>query len=220
MPTLAKTIFELGRIYNCLNQKLFNGELESPLITVQSKGKRPVLGWCTSRQVWKQTKDGEKTYYEINISAEYISRCTEDIVHTMLHEMVHLYAAMKGIKDTSRSGTYHNEKYRDLAIKHGLAVEKDDKYGWTLTSLTESTLEIVKEIKANKYAFGIYRQDTAPTGPGKKKKSSTRKYICPTCQTSVRATKDVNIACLDCKAVMQKEQDEDENDEFNERIAS
>lgn len=31
-----------------------------------------------------------------------------------------------------------------------------------------------------------------------KKKSSTRKYICPQCSCSVRATKAVNIGCLGC----------------------
>lgn len=35
-----------------------------------------------------------------------------------------------------------------------------------------------------------------------KKKSSTRKYICTQCKCSVRATKEVNIACLDCNVKM------------------
>ena len=32
--------------------------------------------------------------------------------------------------------------------------------------------------------------------------SSTRKYLCPCCGNSVRATKSVNIGCLDCQAPM------------------
>ena len=31
-----------------------------------------------------------------------------------------------------------------------------------------------------------------------KRPTSTRKYICPICHNSVRATKNVNIGCLDC----------------------
>lgn len=31
-----------------------------------------------------------------------------------------------------------------------------------------------------------------------KKKSSTRKYVCPKCGLSIRATKIVRIACMDC----------------------
>ena len=45
---------------------------------------------------------------------------------------------------------------------------------------------------------------TLPKGAGNgtvtktKKPSSTRKYICPCCHQSVRATKAVNILCGDC----------------------
>lgn len=31
-----------------------------------------------------------------------------------------------------------------------------------------------------------------------KKKSSTRKYVCPKCGISIRATKEIRIACIDC----------------------
>ena len=39
---------------------------------------------------------------------------------------------------------------------------------------------------------------------GKPKKTSTRKYVCPCCGNSVRATKDINIICGDCMEVMIK----------------
>ena len=37
------------------------------------------------------------------------------------------------------------------------------------------------------------------------KSSSTRKYVCPCCHTSVRATKQVNIMCADCDEYMVEE---------------
>ena len=41
---------------------------------------------------------------------------------------------------------------------------------------------------------------TLPKGSGSrtKKPSSTRKYICPKCGNSCRATKTINIICGDC----------------------
>lgn len=39
-----------------------------------------------------------------------------------------------------------------------------------------------------------------------KKKSSTRKYLCVRCHNSVRATKDVNIMCMDCGLQMIKQE--------------
>lgn len=38
-----------------------------------------------------------------------------------------------------------------------------------------------------------------------KKKSSTRKYICPKCGLSIRATKVVRIACMDCGNIQMEE---------------
>ena len=38
------------------------------------------------------------------------------------------------------------------------------------------------------------------------KNTSTRKYICPICGQSVRATKRVNIMCMDCNAPMVEEE--------------
>lgn len=38
-----------------------------------------------------------------------------------------------------------------------------------------------------------------------RKKSSTRKYICPKCGLSIRATKAVRIACIDCGNVQMEE---------------
>lgn len=48
---------------------------------------------------------------------------------------------------------------------------------------------------------GGYSAGTTPTDG--KRPSSTRKYICPCCHNSVRATKDVHIICADCAEMMQ-----------------
>lgn len=46
--------------------------------------------------------------------------------------------------------------------------------------------------------------DSKTTNPSKKK-SSTRKYICPKCGLSIRATKVVRIACMDCGNIQMEE---------------
>ena len=100
------------------------------------------------------------------------------------------------IQDTSRSGTYHNARFKDIAERHGLHVEKSQKYGWTVTTLTEQSKEIVEPI-----ATLLTLKRILPSKP-EAKKTSTRKYICPTCEMSVRATKQVNINCGDCEIQM------------------
>ena len=52
--------------------------------------------------------------------------------------------------------------------------------------------------------MGALPKGTASSGTGAAKKpSSTRKYICPICRQSVRATKIVNILCGDCMVKME-----------------
>ena len=36
------------------------------------------------------------------------------------------------------------------------------------------------------------------------KKTSTRKYVCPVCGNSFRATKDINVLCMDCNQQYEK----------------
>jgi hypothetical protein len=196
MPTLGKTTFELERLFRLLNHWYFADALPRPIITVQTAGKKPTLGWCSNGKRWNE--DGTTKYYEINMSAEYLTRSNEAIVTTLLHEMVHLYCTVKGIKDTSRFGTYHNENFKRAAEAHGLNITKSEKYGWHDSTLQEP--DVMDKLKVNRSAFTVARQAAQPKSGGTK--SSSRKYICPVCATTVRATKEVSIICGDCQELM------------------
>ena len=64
------------------------------------------------------------------------------------------------------------------------------------------------DILINRNEFGGFQIGGTGTHSGTalptltKKPSSTRKYICPCCGMSVRATRSVNIGCLDCDVPM------------------
>lgn len=135
-------------------------------------------------------------FYEINICAEYLARPFEQICETLLHEMVHLYNLQVGVQDTSRSGTYHNKKYKEAAEQHGLTVDKDSKYGWTKTSLNDEAKAFVDGLQDKK--FQLFRKPSFKMGGSSKTKQSTRKYVCPMCGCIIRATKEVHVICGDC----------------------
>ncbi|MDY4519538.1 MAG: site-specific integrase [Candidatus Spyradocola sp.] len=111
-------------------------------------------------------------------------------------------------KDCSRGNTYHNRRFKDAAEARDLHIEHSDKYGWSHTSPTDALLSFVldhdlTDILINRNELMGYRVTGTGTHSGAPttitpKPSSSRKYICPCCGTSVRATKAVNIACLDC----------------------
>ncbi len=194
-----ETVKYLERLYDYCNDKLFNNELEKPVITVQLDSKNKTYGWFTPRKVWKQA-DTDDSAHEINITAQELNRPVKQIASTMIHEMCHYYAEVNNMQDTSRSGTYHNKLFKQIAEKHGLTVSKMPTIGWSHTELKLDTDALITEFIKDNPETLIYR---TPVFTGQMvKTSSTRKYICPCCQQSVRATKQVNIMCLDCNEPM------------------
>ena len=198
----------LNKIFDLLNEEFFESALSRPTITIQSTPR--AYGHFSLREdTWVSKLGGT---HEINIGAGTLARPIEEVAATLLHEMVHYWNYEQGIQDCSRGNTYHNRKFKEAAEARGLIVKHSDKYGWSHTSPAEALLEFVIEndltdILINRNEFsgfqiggtGTHSGTAVPTTP---KKSSSRKYICPCCGMSVRATKVVNIGCLDCGARM------------------
>lgn len=197
-----ETIKYLSKMYDYVNEKLFNNELEKPVITVQLDIKNKTNGWFTLGKVWKENAEDEGAH-EINMTAQQLNRPIGQIAATLIHEMCHYYAKLNNLQDCSRSGTYHNKLFKKIAETHGLKVECVQTIGWSHTELTEDSEKLIADFVKDNSETLIYR---TPVVKGQMvKTSSTRKYICPVCGQSVRATKAVNIMCLDCNEPMQEE---------------
>lgn len=99
---------------------------------------------------------------------------------------------------------HHNKRFKSMAEAHGLEVEHHPKYGWTITSPGVDLLDFIEQQgwQDLQMVEGVSLLDvlgTLPKGGSRTKKpSSTRKYICPKCGNSCRATKAINIICGDC----------------------
>ena len=196
----------LENAYNILNNEYFGGVLPPVVITVQSSPK--TYGHYTTWDAWCSQ---DKGFREINLSAESLSRPIENTIATLIHEMVHHYCSMAGIKEVSRSGTYHNKRFKTEAEKRGLVIGYDRKVGHSPTSPADELIEFIESqgwTGIDLSRTGLYETDGSGNSNGAdgslagKKKSNVRKYICPTCVCSVRATKEVHIGCLDCNVVM------------------
>ena len=208
LTTYNRAAAYLNSIFDLLNDRYFEGALSRPIITIQSTPK--AYGHYTLYDAW--SVDGDKGMREINIGAGTLARPIENVCATLLHEMCHYFNYVHGIKDCSRGGTYHNKSFKATAEGHGLCVEYSDKNGWAITSPSDDLLDFVlsyglTDILMNRNEFGGLSIGGTGTHSGTfgaitPKPSSTRKYICPCCGNSVRATKSVNIACMDCQQIM------------------
>lgn len=199
----------LNKLFDLLNERFFENALSRPTITIQSTPR--AYGHFSLRPDTWQSVTGSS--HEINIGAGTLSRPIEEVAATLLHEMVHYWNYEKGVQDCSRGNTYHNKRFKAAAQTHGLHVEHDSLYGWTITRPNDELLDFILEndlgdilINRNEY-HGIAVPGTGAHSNGgiaipPPRKTSSRKYTCPHCGNSVRATKAVNIACLDCSVPM------------------
>lgn len=199
----------LNKIFDLLNEEYFENTLSRPTITIQSTPK--AYGHFSLREDTWISKVGAT--HEINIGAGTLARPIEEVVATLLHEMVHYHNWTNGIQDCSRGNTYHNKRFKAAAEQRGLCVSHSDKYGWSHTAPTDALLQFcldndLGDILINRNEHFAYRVTGSGTHSGTPlppptKKTSTRKYICPCCGASVRATRIVNILCGDCMAKME-----------------
>lgn len=196
----------LVKIFKDINEEYFDNKLEIPTITIQSSV--GAYGHVSVQKIWHTN---EFATHELNLSADYLNRPIDETVATLIHEACHLYALQNGIKDTSNRGVYHNKRFKDIAENIGhLHIEKHDKYGWTVTYPTEDTLDFIirygfediQLVRGSQYMFtsggGAMAGNGGVKPPKTRKPSSTRKYICPCCGNSFRATKQLNVMCMDC----------------------
>lgn len=202
----------LEKAFNLLNEDWFEGKLETPIITIIPTPR--AYAHYTTANVWKTANGGKR---EINVASGTLDRPLEEIIASLMHEMVHMWNDMVlNVQDTSRGSFWHNRLFAIEAEKHGLTVEKSPKCGYATTGCDDTLLEWVidhdelREIemcRSNIWhnASGIGGKATNGGAPATTSTNShSRKYICPTCGNSVRATKAVNVICGDCMERMQE----------------
>lgn len=203
MKTKELNINELYRVFDLLNEKLFNKKLEIPVMLIQSRRKN-ILGTCSVNRIWanKNSKKAKKNY-EITLSAENLDRPIEEIVATLLHEMIHLHCSLNNIKDTSNNHVYHNKKFKEEAEKYGLIISYAQTIGWSVTILKDETKKLIATFKINEKLFEYYR-DVHQLLRVAKEKNKRNKYKCP-CDITITSSKELNIICGICKDPFIKE---------------
>jgi len=189
-----------NKLYDMLNNDFFNGEMERPVITIQSTPK--AYGHFSLYEAWTVNGQGVP---EINIGAGTLTRPIEQVIATLIHEMTHQYNFINGIQDCSRGATYHNKMFKIAAEAHGLIVERSEKYGWCITSCSDELFQWILDNELEDIQLNRNDLDAEIISGGTRKRTATGtrashsiRYHCPKCNAIVRATRVVNVICGDC----------------------
>ncbi len=208
---MSRLCVELERLFRMLNEELFNNELPTPIITVIPTPR--AYAHYVPFDIWS-TKESAKR--EINIASGTLDRPIENIVGSLVHEMVHMYNdIVLNVQDTSNKGVWHNKLFKKEAEAHGLIVTKT-RYGYSQTKPSDVIIDFIlnhpeiREVemcRANpalvSVNVGTHTGNSGATSTATTPNSHHRKYMCPRCHNSVRATKAVNIICGDCMEHME-----------------
>ena len=71
--SLQGIIGKFEKLFSKFNEQFYEGQLQTPVITVSPDTTKGAYGWCTSWKAWKEGDDSE-AYYEINMCAEHLNR--------------------------------------------------------------------------------------------------------------------------------------------------
>lgn len=210
---MSRLTGELEKIFRLLNQDFFDNELPTPIITVIPTPR--AYAHYVPYDIWSAKGIAKR---EINIASGTLNRPLENIVASLLHEMTHMYAdVLLNEQDTSNKGVYHNKIFKREAEAHGLIVRRSEKYGYSITEPSDSLLDWILEhdelreveiYRANLTSKAVSIGTHTGNSNGLKLITTTtsnghhRKYMCPCCGNSCRATKQINIICGDCRQQM------------------
>lgn len=96
------------------------------------------------------------------IGGEGLARGARPVLATLLHEAAHALAHVREVKDVSRQGRYHNQRFKALAQELGLELAYDPRLGWSLSTLPASTTRRYRTaIMGLERALGAYRAPEA-----------------------------------------------------------
>ena len=113
--------------FNCFNRELFNHKLPPCLITLQRK--KGALGYYSPHRFKSRVNQAHTDEIALN-PALFNGQTDEDILSTLVHEMVHQYQRLYG---NPGRGRYHNREWADLMIERGLMPSSNGSPGGKLT---------------------------------------------------------------------------------------
>lgn len=213
MDTKTAIIEEMERLYGLLNQSLFAGKLQPVPVAIQTK-KKIGLRWLPDVEA-------------LVIGSDFPKLAWADIPGALLHEMIHISNAQRGVTDVT-TNQYHNKYFLQAALDVGLVVIKHKTQGWAITTTayprnvverifikkpTKETIarrnEAFASLKLDRGAFNACRAEIRESiKTDKPPKTYFLKYQCncPPPHNSIRSGRRpdgpnaLNIQCLNCRS--------------------
>ncbi len=198
-PALVPCVAELERVYAYGNRTFHEGLLPAEVtVLVGPRGRARSLRGRFTPGCWQARGNGAQRRPEIFIAADHAEMDPLEVCHTVLHAMVHLRNAQKGVSDCNHNG-YHNKAFKREAERRGLRVGPwNRRRGYSHTTLAPQTCRLLEtELRPDAEKLSLYR--LVPTR--KKVPTLFRRFECD-CPKSIYAQRDdAGAQCVHCRAL-------------------
>jgi hypothetical protein len=203
MQPTTDTYFAFQEAYDFYNKHLFRGELPGCVITLQRK--KNCYGYFHG-DTWKSDVS-DTLSDEIALNPDsFTSRSNDDVLSTLVHEMVHLQQHHFG--QPSRSG-YHNKQWAGYMKDVGLMPTSTGEEGGKQTGQRMTHYIIPGGKFAEATSILLEKGYTIPwkfifedLEKSKKKRDSKTKYTCPDCGLNAWGKPGIDILCGSCEVAL------------------
>ncbi|WP_033159712.1 SprT-like domain-containing protein [Mycoplasmoides alvi] len=185
----------MSRCIDYLNEYVFDGLFNEIVFVIQGERSTSVnsLGvfWANK---WKIN---DKKSHELSITSEAITwQDPKKILNTLTHELIHYKAFVMDIKDTNKSGKFHNKEFKKLGEEIGAIFDlKDPKIGYSDFKASPELDKIFENCINESGLNKILGEYTRIKKPSEKSIKKFFKYMCPGCNISIKAPLDAQIIC-------------------------
>jgi hypothetical protein len=111
-----------------------------PAVVVIGAGSGPRRGLRLGHFAASRWQTDNHELAEIFVGGEGLARGSRAVLATLLHEAAHAIAHRRQIRDTSRQGRYHNQRFKTIAEQLGLQIDHHPTLGWSPTTITNKTV--------------------------------------------------------------------------------
>jgi predicted SprT family Zn-dependent metalloprotease len=183
--------------YDFFNKELFGGALPSVLVTLQRKAK--MKGYFSAERF--AGRSAQETAHELALNPDHFGRTDEEILSTLVHEMVHVWQKTYG--KAPRTG-YHDREWAAKMKEVGLFPSHTGEPGGKETGQRVTHYILpggafaagVARLRAT--GFALRWQSRVDEGGRQKKAASKTKYTCPNCGRNAWAKPGSELICGGC----------------------
>ncbi len=186
------------KAYDFFNKELFGGSLPAVLVTLQRHAK--AYGYFVAERFIGRGK--EEAAHELALNPDHFGRTDEQILSTLVHEMVHVWQQTHG---TAPRKSYHDRQWAAKMKEVGLQPSHTGEPGGKETGqkVTHYIIErgafalCVARLKATGFAIR-WQSRGAEDQERQKKAASKTKYTCPGCELNAWAKPGAVLICGEC----------------------